>query len=120
VDSLKIWEESRKSTIYPIGLLDLSGEKETSRTIAADIGDSLKARPRTAHLLASAHTCAQRVQISLESLGCASNLLLLTGMGTNLVLSYLTGLIIDGGLRPATADGQLGRAPGLWQHVHRS
>jgi hypothetical protein len=59
-------------------------------------------RPRTisTRLLASACYCAQRLQVSLEDLGAASTVLVLTGVGTNFVVSYLSGLIINSGLRP--------------------
>lgn len=55
-------------------------------------------------LLASAHSCALRAQLSLEGLGSASNLLLLTGVGSGLVASYLSGLKIDGGLSLASNE----------------
>jgi len=44
----------------------------------------------------------QRVQRSLESLGGASNLLLLAGVGASLLVSYLSGVIIGGGLTLAS------------------
>jgi len=63
--------------------------------IAVDFGESLRSQFASIRLLASAHSCAQRVQLSLENLGGASNLLLLTGVGTGLVVSFLSGLLID-------------------------
>jgi len=39
----------------------------------------------------------QRVERSIESLGGASNLLLLAGVGASLLVSYLSGAIIGGG-----------------------
>ena len=58
-------------------------------------------------LLASACSCAQRLQVSLEGLGAASNLLLLTGVGASFVVSYLSGLIINSGLRIASNEMSL-------------
>jgi len=52
---------------------------------AADVG-----------LLASAQSCAQRLQLSLEGLGGVSNLLLLIGVGAGLVVSFLEGAMMDG------------------------
>ena len=49
---------------------------------ASDFGES----PRSTRLLASAYSCAQRLQLSLEGLGGVSNLLALTGVGTGLVV----------------------------------
>ena len=60
-------------------------------------------------ILASAHSCAQRVQLSLEGIGSASNLLI-TGVGAGVVASYLTGLIID---RSLATFGMSGNAPGV-------
>jgi hypothetical protein len=53
---------------------------------AADVG-----------LLASAQSCAQRLQLSLEGLGGVSNILLLTGVGAGLVASFLEGAMMDRG-----------------------
>lgn len=96
-DSLKIWEESRKSTIYSIELLE-SQAKKLSRKIGAGLGGSLRSRLSSTRLLASTYSCTQRAQDSLESLGSASNLLLLTGVGASLVLTYLSGMIIESSL----------------------
>jgi hypothetical protein len=76
-----------------------------SRNIAAAFGRSLTSRFAPAGLLLPAHSCAERVQASLEGLGSASNLLLLSGVGANFVLSYLTGAIIDRGLGLAHREG---------------
>ncbi len=75
-----------------------------------DFGESPRSRITSARLLASARTCAQRAQLSLEGLGCVSNLLALTGVGAGLVASFLTGLMIDSGMRqaaPSFADGRV-------------
>jgi hypothetical protein len=72
--------------------------------ITVDGGESARSRLTSTRLLASAHSCAQRVQLSLEGLGCVSNLLLLTGVGAGLVASFLSGLIIDGGLSLASNE----------------
>ena len=58
---------------------------------ASDFGES----PMSTRLLASAYSCAQRLQLSLEGLGGVSNLLALTGVGTGFVVSCLTGMMID-------------------------
>jgi hypothetical protein len=76
-----------------------------SRKIAAAFGESLKSRFVPVRLLVPAHSCAQRIQTSLEGLGGASNLLLLSGVGANFVLTYLTGAIIDSGLSLASREG---------------
>jgi hypothetical protein len=55
-------------------------------------------------LLASACACAQRLQVSLEGLGAASNLLLLTGVGASFIVSYLSGRTISSGLRLASNE----------------
>jgi hypothetical protein len=52
----------------------------------------------SSRILPIALSCAQRIQLSLEGLGSASNLLLLTGVGAGLVASVLSGLTIDGGV----------------------
>lgn len=62
--------------------------------IAAGVG-SPRSGTSSAKILASAHSCAQRAQLSLEGLGGVSNLLLLTAAAVALVDSYLTGLMID-------------------------
>ena len=58
----------------------------------------------SARLLASACSCAQRLQVFLEGLGAASNVLLLTGVGASFVASYLSHLTIHSGLRPASNE----------------
>jgi hypothetical protein len=58
----------------------------------------------SARSLASASAWAQRLQVSLEGLGAASNLLLLTGVGASFVVSYLSGLITNGGRRLASNE----------------
>jgi len=63
--------------------------------IAVGFGESPRPHFTSTRYLASAHSCAQRVQLSLESLGSVSNLLLLTGVGAGLAVSYLSGLIMD-------------------------
>jgi hypothetical protein len=63
--------------------------------IATGFGESPKAQLASIRLLASAHSCAQRVQFSLEGLGGASNLLSLTGVGLGLAESYLVGAMLD-------------------------
>jgi len=68
---------------------------------AADFRES----SRSTRLLASAHSCAQRLQLSLEGLGGVSNLLALTGVGTGLVISCLTGMMIDRSLGFASNEG---------------
>ena len=72
--------------------------------VAADFGESPRSRAVSTKLLASAQSCAQRLQLSLEGLGGASNLLLLTGVGAGLVVSSLTGMMIDRSLGPASDD----------------
>jgi hypothetical protein len=78
---------------------------------AVGFGESPRSRiTSTTGLLASAQSCAQRAQLSLEGLGCVSNLLVLTGVGAGLVASFLSGLVIDSGLRqaaPGFADGKV-------------
>jgi hypothetical protein len=54
--------------------------------------------------LASACACAQRLQLTLEGLGAASNLLLLTGVGASFVVSYLPDHITNGGVRLASNE----------------
>jgi len=48
----------------------------------------------------------QRIQLSLESLGGASNLLLLAGVGASLLVSYLSREITGSGLA-LTSDARL-------------
>ena len=55
-------------------------------------------------LLAFACSCAQRIQASLEGLGAVSNILLLTGVGTSFVVSYLSRLTLNGGFHPASKE----------------
>jgi hypothetical protein len=79
-------------------------------TAAVGFGESPRSRITSTGLLASAQSCAQRAQLTLEGLGCVSNLLVLTGVGAGLVASFLSGLVIDGGLRqaaPGLADGMV-------------
>jgi hypothetical protein len=64
-------------------------------SVATVLGESPKAQLASTRLLASAHSCAQRVQLSLEGLGGASNLLSLTGVGLGLAASYLVGAMIE-------------------------
>jgi hypothetical protein len=71
-------------------------------SVAVGFGESPKSRTTAARLLASAQSCAQRAQLSLEGLGCVSNLLVLTGVGAGLVASFLSELMIDSGLRQGT------------------
>jgi len=80
---------------------------------AKGLGESLRSRIVCTHFLAFACSCAQRVQASLEGLGAASNVLLLTGVGTSLVVSYLSRLTVNGGLRPASREVSSGSSFGL-------
>jgi hypothetical protein len=76
--------------------------------VAVGFGESPRSRITSTGLLASAQSCAQRLQLSIEGLGCVSNLIVLTGVGAGLAASFLSGLVIDSGLRQATpgfADG---------------
>ncbi len=66
----------------------------------------------SAKLLGSACSCAQRVQLSLEGLGGASNLLLLVGVGANFLASYLSRLTAES-LSRTLNDGPLQRARGF-------
>src|SRR6267143_4104200 len=76
-----------------------------SRLAAAKgLGESLRSRIVCTHLLASACSSAQRVQASLEGLGAASNVLLLTGVGTSFVVSYLSRRTVKDGLRTASRE----------------
>jgi hypothetical protein len=71
-------------------------------------GERPSSRITSVRLLASAHSRAQRAQLSLEGLGCVSNLLALAGVGAGLAASFLSGLTVDIGLRQSTsgfADG---------------
>jgi len=71
---------------------------------AVDFGESPRSPIMPTELLASAHTCAQRLQLSVESHGGASSLLLLTGVGAGVATSCLTGIMtnrrlgLEGGL----------------------
>jgi hypothetical protein len=53
-------------------------------------------------LLASAQSCAERIQLSLEGLGSVSNLFVLTGVGAGLLVSCLSGLTMDRSLSVAS------------------
>jgi len=77
--------------------------------VATSLGESPRSRIVSTKLLASAHSCAQRLQLSLEGLGGVSNFLLLTGVGAGLVVSCLTGMIIDRSLGFASNE-RLGQA----------
>jgi len=64
----------------------------------------------SAKILASAHSCARRAQVTLEGLDYVSSLLPLTAAGVGIVDSYITGLMMErsifqpgGGLSTATA-----------------
>src|ERR1700680_1109804 len=75
-------------------------------SVAVDFGDSRRSRITSTRLLESAHSCAQRMQLSLEGLGCVSSLLVLIGVGGGLVASFLSGMMIDSGLR-LTSNGRV-------------
>ena len=62
--------------------------------VPAEFG-STWSRLTSTKLLASAQSCAERIELSLESLGCVSNLFVLPGVGAGLFVSYLSGLIMD-------------------------
>jgi hypothetical protein len=49
----------------------------------------------SAKILASAHSCARRAQVTLEGLDYVSSLLPLTAAGVGIVDSYLTGLMME-------------------------
>lgn len=66
--------------------------------IAVGFGESLRSLLTSTRMLGSAHSCAERVQLSFEGLGSASNLLLLAEVGAGVVASCLSGLITDRGL----------------------
>ena len=70
-------------------------------SLGVDMGDSSRSRIASTRLLASALSCARRVQLSLEGLGSVSNLLILAGVAAGLVASFLSGLI-DGEERQAS------------------
>ena len=74
--------------------------------------DSRESRSRLAptKLLASAHSCVQRLELTLDGLGGASNLLLLTGVGASLVASCLTGMMMDRSASPTPIDGPSNKA----------
>jgi hypothetical protein len=65
---------------------------------AADFGESRATRKISTELLASAQSCARRLQLSLEGLGGVSNVLALAGLGAGLVAARLAGAMIDRGL----------------------
>ena len=73
--------------------------------VATNFGESPRSRVVSTKLLASAHSCAHRLQLSFEGLGGVSNFLLLTGVGAGLVVSFLTGVIIDRNLGFASGEG---------------
>ena len=64
-----------------------------SLSLAVGLGQR-KSLATSAKLLASAYSCAERAQVSLDSLGGASSILLLTGLGTSLLLSRLSDAMI--------------------------
>lgn len=65
-------------------------------SFAVGFGERPKSRKNSAKLLAWAYSCAQRAQVSLESLGGASDILLLSSVGAGLLLSRLTDAMIEG------------------------
>jgi hypothetical protein len=71
---------------------------------ARETTGSSRPLPVTARLLASACSCAQRLQVSLEGLGGASNILLLVGVGANFAASYLSGLSTNSGLHLSSKE----------------
>lgn len=74
---------------------------------AAGFGGSQTSQTASTRLLSSAHSCAQRAELSLETLSSASNLLLLVGVGAGLVAAFLSGLMIDDGMRRAAIQREL-------------
>ncbi len=54
--------------------------------------------------LSSGHAFAQRIQLAFESLGGASGLLVLVGVGAGMFASYLSGLMIESSLRHAQTE----------------
>ena len=75
---------------------------------ARRLDESPRSRILSARILASACSCAQRLQASLEGLGGASTLLLLSGVGVNFVVSYLSGLITSDEMSRQIAPGLAG------------
>jgi hypothetical protein len=63
--------------------------------VATNFGESSRSRVVSTKLLASAHSCVHRLQLSFVGLSGVSNFLLLAGVGAGLVVSFLTGMIID-------------------------
>jgi hypothetical protein len=80
---------------------------------AKGLGESLRSRIVSTQLLTSACSFAQRLQASLEGLGAASNIILLSGVGANFVASYLSGLTMKAGPPSVSADASPLKASGL-------
>jgi len=72
--------------------------------VAAGFGEWPRSPTVSTKLLESAYSFAQRLQLSLEGLGGVSNLFLLTGVGAGIVVSCLTGVIIDRSLGLASNE----------------